>query len=84
MRFNNPRRPRRPDAPPATPRGFWGSIAFGTTQWAVRRILFLLTCGVLGALVSVVLDGGGALQGAVIGLVVGFGLLVAWFILSNW
>lgn len=90
MRFDSSRPPRRADAAPdfrppdSPPRGFWGAVAFGTTQWAIRRSLFLLACGALGALVSVVLDGGGALQGAIIGMVAGFAALIAWFMLSNW
>jgi hypothetical protein len=78
-------RPPRGAAAPrdGAPRSFWRAIAFGTTQWAIRRGLFILACGILGALVSVVLDGGGAQQGGVIGMVVGVGLLLAWFVLSN-
>jgi hypothetical protein len=82
---------RKPPATPVdagaptdgVPRTFWGAIAFGMTLWVLRRGLFILAAGALGALVSVILDGGSAFNGAVIGMVTGFGLLIAWFVVSE-
>jgi len=75
MKFDSTR--RLPAAPPkpadGIPRTFWGAVGFGMTLWMLRRVGFLVVAGALGALISMVWYGGGALDGAVTGLVVGFG-----------
>jgi hypothetical protein len=64
--------------------GFWRDLAFGTLSWMLRRGIFVLACGTVGALGALVLDGSaGVANGFVIGLVVGLGLLAAWFVLRE-
>jgi hypothetical protein len=80
MRHDSTR--RGAGAPPQ--RGFWGDVGYGMTLWVLRRFVFLLAAGVLGALVALVLYGAGEMAtGAVAGLAIGFALLVAWFALRE-
>ena len=84
MRFSAPRPPRRAATPAdGIPRTFWGAVGYGMTLWMLRRVVFLVVAGGLGALISMVWYGGEALDGALTGVVVGFGLLMAWFALAN-
>lgn len=84
MRFSRPRMPARGAAPTdGVPRGFWGAVGYGMTLWMLRRAVFLLACGALGAVIAPMTHNGGMLDGALWGVLGGFALLIVWFALAN-